>query len=95
MKKHVKIVPEFPIYGLTPLPINETCIKDLIPEAIRICLLAGAKVYELLPGRVEYELNLDNYDKDNSKFGRRIHKHQLSEEEKLLQEIKKEQKENE
>ena len=65
MKKRVNIYPRGPITTVNP-PIRSV-VKAVTKEIsdIRKCILAGAKVEEVINNYITIELNLNNYDKDN------------------------------
>jgi len=66
MDKKVNIYPRKPITNVVP-PIRCVCYNVTKPIGIiEICLLNGATVEEILPSGEIIELNLSNYDKDNS-----------------------------
>lgn len=66
LDKRVNIYPNTPITSVNPpircVTLNST--KNI--GVIRNCILAGAKVEEVLPTGEIIELNINNYDKDNS-----------------------------
>ena len=67
LTKKVNIFPRGAITATNP-PIRSPqsgVVKDI--KDIRYCILAGAKVEELLPEGKKVVLNLQNYDLDNSK----------------------------
>ena len=65
MKKRVNIYPRGPITTVNP-PIRSV-VKAVTKDVsdIRKCILAGAKVEEVINNYISIELNLNNYDKDN------------------------------
>lgn len=64
--KKVNIYPRKPITSIVP-PIRCVCYNVTKPiDIIKTCLLNGASVEEILPTGEIIELNLSNYDKDNS-----------------------------
>ena len=66
MKKKVSIYPKTPITSTNPpirVPI-EKVTKEV--RDIRRCIIAGAKVFEHLEDGSKVELNLNNYDMNNS-----------------------------
>jgi hypothetical protein len=66
MDKKVNIYPRKPITNVVP-PIRCVCYNVTKPIGIiETCLLNGASVEEILPSGEIIELNLSNYDKDNS-----------------------------
>lgn len=66
MDKKVNIYPRKPITNVVP-PIRCVCYNVTKPIGIiETCLLNGATVEEILPSGEIIELNLSNYDKDNS-----------------------------
>lgn len=66
MDKKVNIYPRKPITNVVP-PIRCVCYDVTKPIGIiETCLLNGATVEEILPSGEIIELNLSNYDKDNS-----------------------------
>lgn len=66
MDKKVNIYPRKPITNVVP-PIRCVCYNVTKPIGIiEICLLNDATVEEILPSGEIIELNLSNYDKDNS-----------------------------
>ena len=65
LKKKVNVYPRGPITNVNP-PIRVPVRNVLLPIAdIRRCVLAGAKVEEILPDKTVVKLNLHNYDQDN------------------------------
>lgn len=67
MNKKVNIYPTKTIFALNP-PIRSAVTNVTKPvEDIRACLIARAKVEEILPNGEKVNLNLTNFDKDNSK----------------------------
>ena len=66
-KKKVDIIPRGPITTVSPsirVPYYNITMKI---KDIRSCIIAGAKVYEIIPGRGDkIELNINNYNLDNS-----------------------------
>lgn len=66
MDKKVNIYPRKPITNVVP-PIRCVCYNVTKPIGIiETCLLNSATVEEILPSGEIIELNLSNYDKDNS-----------------------------
>lgn len=66
MKKKVNIFPRSAITAVNP-PIRSNMggvVRDV--KDIRMCIIAGAKVEELLPDGRKVVLNLQNYDLDNA-----------------------------
>lgn len=64
-KKVVNIYPTTPILSTNP-PIRTMAYKITKPiKDIRACIIAGAKVEEILPNGTTIRLNLNNYDKDH------------------------------
>ena len=65
LKKKVNIYPRGPITNVNP-PIRVPVKGVLLPITdIRRCVLAGAKVEEVLPNKTLVKLTLQNYDQDN------------------------------
>ena len=66
MNKRVNIYPRSPIIGINP-PIRVPVKNVFKPiQDIRVCILAGAKVEEILANGKIVLLNLRNYDMDNN-----------------------------
>lgn len=64
-KKVVNIYPTTPVLSTNP-PIRTMAYKITKPiKDIRACIIAGAKVEEVLPNGSTIRLNLNNYDKDH------------------------------
>lgn len=66
MMKFVNIYPVYPITSINP-PIRSVVRRvSKSPAEIRACLMARARVEEILPGGKLITLTLSNYDKDNN-----------------------------
>ena len=82
MKKTVNIYPSRPIITVNPIirGVVKAATKDT--DTIRKCLIAGAKVEEILTSGRLVRLDMNNYNKDN----------EVSVAEKKVEEPKKEEK---